>query len=185
MGSPLLRAICDVVQGNILEATRIIFSYTKSKLSVFAKLDINLLQSRSASAVASVLLTTMEEMKVEQEKRDKLMMGSRNQDKKDEQKVKEQPTKEGKEKLSKEAKPGKRLITPEKPKTDKKQKASVAGNPPREALAALTNRFVFDFPFFISPTAPSPRKPVAPASLVAKTIAPPAKPSIDPPPSIR
>ena len=83
MGSLLLRAICDVVQGNILEATRIIFSYTKSKLSVFAKLDINLLQSRSASAVASVLLTTMEEMKVEQEKRDKLMMGARHQDKKE------------------------------------------------------------------------------------------------------
>jgi len=128
--------------------------------------------SRSASAVASVLLSTMEEMKVEQEKREKLVTG-RHQENKEEQRAKEQSTKgemvSVKEKSTKEVgkeKAGKRLITPEKAKADKKQKASAAGNLPREALAPLTN---------------SPRKPVAPSAPLAKT----ANPTTDPAPSIR
>jgi len=132
--------------------------------------------SRSASAVASVLLSTMEEMKVEQEKREKLVIGRHLMENKEEQRAKEQPTKEEmpsvKEKSTKEEKEkaGKRLITPEKGKAEKKQKASAAGNLPREALAPLTN---------------SPRKPVAPSALLAKTSAPVANPTSDPPPSIR
>ena len=91
----------------------------------------------------------MEEMKVEQEKREKLVTG-RHQENKEDQRTKEQSTKgemvSVKEKSAKEAKlgkekAGKRVITPEKGKADKKQKASAGGNPPREALAPLTNRF--------------------------------------------
>ena len=80
---------------------------------------------------------------MEQEKREKLVT----ERDKEEQRTKENPkTKEVmassvKEKVEKE-KAGKRLITPEKAKSDKKQKASTAVvNPPREALAPLTNRF--------------------------------------------
>ena len=84
---------------------------------------------------------------MEQEKREKLVTG-RHQENKEEQRAKEQSTKGEmvtvKEKSTKEVgkeKAGKRLITPEKAKADKKQKASAAGNLPREALAPLTNRF--------------------------------------------
>ena len=105
------------------------------------------LVNRSASAVASVLLTTMEEMKVEQEKREEMVIRRHLEKNKEEQKTKEQLAKEEvKEKSSKEEKfekekGGKPLITPEKAKADKKQKA--ACNPPREALAPLTNRFQY------------------------------------------
>ena len=86
---------------------------------------------------------------MEQEKREKLVTG-RHQENKEDQRAKEQSTKgemvSVKEKSAKEAKlgkekAGKRVITPEKGKADKKQKASAGGNPPREALAPLTNRF--------------------------------------------
>ena len=166
--------------------------------------------NRSASAVASVLLSTMEEMKVEQEKREKLVIGrhlEKNKEeqkakehleksKEEEQKAKEQQAKEEitpsvKEKSSKEekvekGKAGKRLITPEKAKADKKQKA---GNPPREALAPVTNRFPYHSLFSAAHQfSHSPRKAVAPSALLAKTIVPPPagnNPSTDPPPSIR
>ena len=161
--------------------------------------------NRSASAVASVLLSTMEEMKVEQEKREKLVIGrhlEKNKEEqkakehleknKEEQKAKEQPAKEEvKEKSSKEEKvekekAGKRLITPEKAKADKKQKA---GNPSREALAPVTNRFPYHSLFSAAHQfSHSPRKAVAPSALLAKTIVPPPagnNPSTDPPPSIR
>ena len=100
----------------------------------------------------------MEEMKVEQEKREKLVIGRHLEKNKEEQKAKEQLVKEEitpsvKEKSSKEEKvdkekAGKRLITPEKAKADKKQKGS---NPSREALAPLTNRFQ-NKSFLSSPT---------------------------------
>ena len=102
--------------------------------------------SRSASAVASVLLSTMEEMKEEQEKKDKLVETKKEKavvgqipggDKKEKEvpTVREKSSKEEKEKSCK------RQITPEKPRADKKPKA-ISANPPREVLASLTNRFL-------------------------------------------
>ena len=77
--------------------------------------------SRSASAVATVLLETMEDMKEKKPVR-----------------ASPKPVKEK----------GKRLVTPEKPTVEKKQKVKLASSPvktvraqaPREALAPLTNR---------------------------------------------
>ena len=66
---------------------------------------IQFLVNRSASAVASVLLTTMEEMKVEQEKREKLVIGRHLEKNKEEQKAKEeQKTQEEKNKEEQKAK---------------------------------------------------------------------------------
>ena len=131
-------------------------------------------------------------MKVEQEKREKLVIGRHLLENKEEQKAKEQQTKEETPSLKstkeEKEKAGKRLITPEKGKADKKQKASIAGNLPREALAPLTNRFQYNFVFsFFSPIPSSPRKPVAPSTLSAKTVVPAAAnlTTTDPPPSIR
>merc|ERR1712130_1066975 len=115
-------------------------------------------------------------MGVEQEKREKLVIGRHLMENKEEQKAKEQQTKEESPSLKstkeEKEKAGKRLITPEKGKADKKQKGSPACNLPREALAPLTN---------------SPRKPVAPSTLLAKTVVPAAAnlTTTDPPPSIR
>ena len=104
--------------------------------------------SRSASAVATVLLSTMEEMKEEQEKKDKLVETKKEKtvvgqipagDKKE--KEKEVPTVREKSSKEEKEKGGKRLITPEKPPADKKPKA-ISANPPREVLASLTNRFL-------------------------------------------
>ena len=98
----------------------------------------------------------MEEMKEEQEKKDKVV-----ETKKEKAVVgqipagdkieKEVPTVREKSSKEEKEKGGKRLITPEKPRADKKPKA-ISANPPREVLASLTNRFLF-FPH-ISPTQP-------------------------------
>ena len=124
--------------------------------------------SRSASAVASVLLSTMEEMKEEQEKKDKLV---------ETKKEKEVPTVREKSSKEEKEKGGKRLITPEKPRADKKAKA-ISANPPREVLASLTNRFYSLLTFPQLNLLHSPRKTAAPP-------APLSKPSTDQPPSIR
>ena len=102
--------------------------------------------SRSASAVASVLLSTMEEMKEEQEKKDKLVETKKEkavvgQIPAGDKKEKEVPTDTEKSSKEEKEKGGKRLITPEKPPADKKPKA-ISANPPREVLASLTNRFL-------------------------------------------
>ena len=102
--------------------------------------------SRSASAVATVLLSTMEEMKEEQEKKDKLVETKKEkavvgQIPAGDKKEKEMPTVREKSSKQEKEKGGKRLITPEKPRADKKPKA-ISANPPREVLASLTNRFL-------------------------------------------
>ena len=102
--------------------------------------------SRSASAVATVLLSTMEEMKEEQEKKDKLVETKKEkavvgQIPAGDKKEKEVPTDTEKSSKEEKEKGGKRLITPEKPPADKKPKA-ISANPPREVLASLTNRFL-------------------------------------------
>ena len=101
--------------------------------------------SRSASAVASVLLTTMEEMKDEQEKKDKLVETKKEkavvgQIPAGDKMEKEVPTVREKSSKEEKEKSCKRQITPEKPRADKKPKA-ISANPPREVLASLTNRF--------------------------------------------
>merc|ERR1712038_564057 len=105
--------------------------------------------------------------KEEQEKKDKVVETKKEkavvgQIPAGDKKEKEVPTVTEKSSNEEKEKGGKRLITPEKPRADKKPKAIVA-NPPREVLASLTN---------------SPRKTTAPT-------APLSKPSTDQPPSIR
>merc|ERR1711902_185088 len=108
----------------------------------------------------------MEEMKEEQEKKDKLVETKEKavvgQITAGDKKEREVPTVREKSSKEEKEKGGKRLITPEKPRADKKAKA-ISANPPREVLASLTN---------------SPRKPTVPT-------APLSKPSTDQPPSIR
>merc|ERR1711902_378347 len=108
----------------------------------------------------------MEEMKEEQEKKDKLVETKEKavvgQNPAGDKKEKEVPTVREKSSNEEKEKSGKRLITPEKPRADKKPKA-ISANPPREVLASLTN---------------SPRKTTA--------LPPPlSKPSTDQPSSIR
>ena len=138
--------------------------------------------SRSASAVASVLLSTMEEMKEEQEKKDKLLETKKEkavvgQIPAGDKKEKEVPTVREKSSKEEKEKGGKRLITPEKPRADKKPKA-ISANPPREVLASLTNRFYSLLTFPQLNLLHSPRKTTAPTATLSK-------PSTDQPPSIR
>ena len=124
----------------------------------------------------------MEEMKEEQEKKDKLVETKKEkavvgQIPAGDKKEKEVPTVREKSSKEEKEKGGKRLITPEKPRANKKPKA-ISANPPREVLASLTNRFYSLLTFPQLNLLHSPRKTTAPPP-------PLSKPSTDQSTSIR